>query len=183
MDATVVASMLTRGESPDLFQLQEQQYHTMATEYATRNVGQGIPLTAFSERVYGMRKDDVSIIPEAECPREVSELVRHKMAVARQFQDGNGNTIKEWRFRHDKVMDFFIVQAFLGKDKENPRPAEHLGDPRVRGVYFLLAQLLPLEAAEQLREKLIQYAADTKDHTVRADFIQRLRVRQVPAGD
>ena len=63
--------------------------------------------------------------------------------------------LKEWRFRHDKVMDFFIVQAFLGED--NTRPAEHLGDARFRGVYFLLAQLMPLDVAEQLRETLIQY--------------------------
>jgi hypothetical protein len=52
-----------------------------------------------------------------------------------------------------------------------------MGDPRFRGVYFLLAILLPLEAAQELREKLIQYAADTKDHTVSDTFVQLLRSR------
>jgi hypothetical protein len=73
-------------------------------------------------------------------------------------------------------MEFFLVQTFLGVD--NNRPQEHLGDPRFRGVYFLLALLLPLEDSEALRERLIQYAADTKDHMVSDTFIQLLRSRQ-----
>ena len=179
MDATVVAMMLAHGDTPDLFHLQEQQYRIMAADYQATHAGQSFPLASFAEQVYQMRIADHSIIAEADFPREVSALVAHKMVVVHQFQEGSGETIKEWRFRHDKVMDFFIVQAFLGT--QNPRPAEHLDDPRFRGVYFLLAQLLPLADAEQLRETLIQYAADSKDHTVSDDFIQRLRVRQAPA--
>jgi hypothetical protein len=38
----------------------------------------------------------------------------------------------------------------------------HINDPRFRGVYFLLATLLPLDAAQQLREDLIQYAAEPR---------------------
>jgi hypothetical protein len=44
-------------------------------------------------------------------------------------------------------------------------------------VYFLLGTLLPLDAAKELREKLIQYAADTKNHTVSDTFVQLLRIR------
>ena len=80
----------------------------------------------------------------------------------------NGS-ILEWHFRHDKIMEFFIVQSFLGDS--NDRPQQHLGDPRFRGVYFLLALLLSLEEAELLREQLIHYAADTKDHNVSDTFI------------
>ncbi len=75
----------------------------------------------------------------------------------------------------------FIVQAFLGADNE--RPGKHLSDARFRGVYFLLAQLLPLNAAERLREQLIQYAADTMDHSASDDFIRRPRIRQAPLAD
>ena len=181
MDATVVAAMLMHGDNPDLFQLQQQQYDIMAADYAARSAGQDFPLSAFSERVYQMRCNDISTIPEADFPREVKALVDHKMAIVLQFQDGSGDAQKQWRFRHDKVMDFFIVQAFLGED--NARPAEHLGDARFRSVYFLLAQLMPLDAAEQLCEQLIQYAADSKDHSVSDSFVQRLRVRQAPQGD
>ncbi len=45
-------------------------------------------------------------------------------------------------------------------------------------MYFLLANLLPLDEAEKLRENLIQYAADSGDHTVSDRFIQILRTRR-----
>ncbi|MCP6762507.1 MAG: hypothetical protein NHB32_27985 [Fischerella sp. CENA71] len=46
-------------------------------------------------------------------------------------------------------MDFFLVQNFLGQDDEvETRLIDHMGDPRFRGVYFLLAILLPLDAAK-----------------------------------
>jgi len=52
-----------------------------------------------------------------------------------------------------------------------------MSDPRFRGVYFLLATLLDLNKAKALREELIQYAANTKDHTVSDTFVQLLRSR------
>ena len=64
----------------------------------------------------------------------------------------------------------------MGKDNELPN--QHKNDPRFRGVYFLLANLMPLDEAAKLREDLIQYAADTGDHTVSDPFIQILRTRQ-----
>jgi len=42
----------------------------------------------------------------------------------------------------------------------------------------LLVNLLPLDDAEMLREELIQYSADTGDHTVRDRFVQLLRTRK-----
>lgn len=54
-----------------------------------------------------------------------------------------------------------------------------MSDPRFRGVYFLLAKLMPISDALALREELINYAADTRDHTVSDDFVQLLRSRKV----
>ncbi len=100
------------------------------------------------------------------------------MVVRRQWKDEKEEAHKEWYFRHDKIMDFFLVQNFLGKsDGAETRLIDHIGDPRFRGVYFLLATLLPVDDAKQLRERLIQYAADTKDHTVSDTFVQLLRTR------
>jgi hypothetical protein len=73
-----------------------------------------------------------------------------------------------------KSDDIARKAAEILKDKKED---DHMGDPRFRGVYFLLATLLPLDDAKQLREKLIQYAADTKDHTVSDTFVQLLRTR------
>lgn len=70
------------------------------------------------------------------------------------------------------------MQTFLGKSEAiEERLKTHVSDSRFRGVYFLLATLLPLDAAQRLREDLIQYAADTKDHTVSDTFVQLLRSR------
>lgn len=44
----------------------------------------------------------------------------------------------------------------------------------------MLATMMPLDAAQNLRENLIQYAADTKDRNVSDTFVQILRSRQIP---
>ncbi len=103
-------------------------------------------------------------------------MEHHKMVVRREMVDRSNQATTEWHFRHDKVMEFFIVQTFLGQGNE--RPVQHLGDTRFRGVYFLLAMLMPLSDAQALRERLIDYAADTKDHTVSDTFVQLLRSRK-----
>ena len=97
------------------------------------------------------------------------------MAVSRSLDEG-GKSRTEWHFRHDKIADFFVVQAFLGP--ANDKPEKHLGDARFRGVYLQLARLLPLEDARALERRLIDYAADTQDHTVSDTFIQLLRPRR-----
>jgi len=41
----------------------------------------------------------------------------------------------------------------------------------------MLAAMLPIKEARLLRERLINYAADTKDHSVSDAFVQILRSR------
>lgn len=176
MDLTVVASILAAGNQPDLFHLHEQQYHVMADEYHEKHLGHEFPLELFSEVIYQMRLDDIATLPEDKFFQEIVCLERHKMVVSRQSLDIEGKPKKEWYFRHDKIAEFFILQAFLSHPEQQE---QHLGDPRFRGVYFLLANFLKLEDAIALREVLIQYAADTKDHTVSDTFVQLLRSRKV----
>jgi hypothetical protein len=174
MELTIVAQMLAKGKQPDLLNLQQQQYEVMATEYERIN-GTEFPLKSFAEMAYQMRLDDQVLIPSETWQKELLCMERYKMVLCRLVSDHDGKSVKQWRFRHDKIQEFFIVQTFLGTD--NDKPQKHIHDPRFRGVYFLLATMLPLEAAMQLRETLIQYAADTKDHTVSDTFIQLLRSR------
>ena len=169
MDLTLVAQMLAAGEKPDLLSLQQQQYELMAAEYKQKCM-KPFPLTEFSERVYQLRLDDETSLAESVFPEELRCMGRFKMVLSRQCPDGEGNPVTHWYFRHDKIMEFFIVQTFLGKD--NPRVIDHIDDPRFRGVYFLLANLMPLEAAMGLREELILYAAQTQDHNVSDPFVQ-----------
>lgn len=175
MDLTIVAQMIAHGEKPDLLNLQQQQYQYMAQEYEQLYLRK-FPLEAFAETVYQMRLQDQIAIPADKWFEELICMERYKMVFCRLFVDHAGNDRKEWYFRHDKIQDFFIVHTFLGEG--NDLPNKHISDPRFRGVYFLLATLLPWNAAWQLRETLIQYAANTKDHTVSDTFVQLLLSRQ-----
>ncbi|NES22077.1 MAG: HEAT repeat domain-containing protein [Symploca sp. SIO3E6] len=184
MDLTLISLMLSQGKTPDLFHLQEQQYHQMAEEFL-KEWRYEFPLKKFSQAVYQMRLNDEKALPAADFYQELLSLEdeKYKMAVSRQWTDREGKSKKEWYFRHDKIMDFFLVQNFLGNSEEaEARLIDHMNDPRFRGVYFLLATLLPLTAAQELREQLIQYAADTKDHTVSDTFVQILRSRKVESA-
>lgn len=175
MDLTLISHMLATNQKPDLFHLQKQQYDLMIKDYNNIYPGEEFPLKKFSQKVYEMRLEDKAVIPE-EFQRELLTMERHKMVLKRHIQDREGVSVIEWRFRHDKVMEFFIVQTFLGP--HNERPVQHLGDPKFRGLYFLLAILMPLEEAGILREEIINYAADNKDHTVSDTFIRLLRARR-----
>ncbi|MBW4589048.1 MAG: HEAT repeat domain-containing protein [Aetokthonos hydrillicola CCALA 1050] len=179
MDLTLVGLMLAQGEQPDLFRLQAQQYRLMAAEYQQKWKHE-FPLPKFSQLVYQMRLNDESAIPKDEFEQELISMEdeKYKMVVSRQWKNLDGEPQKSWYFRHDKIMEFFLVQNFLGKSEEvESRINEHLGDPRFRGVYLLLANLLPLEVALELREKLIQHAVNTKDYTLVGTFVQLLTLR------
>ncbi|HYO69885.1 MAG TPA: hypothetical protein VEU33_27795 [Archangium sp.] len=175
MDLTVVAQLLSLEQRPDLFNLGWQQYELMAKDYREIHLGD-FPLKEFAEEAYQMRLQDRTALPEERFGEELPHLERFKLVVRRQWKSLDGKEQREWRFRHDKLHEFFIAQTFLGEG--NPRPAEHLADPRFRGVYFLLALLLEPAEARALREMLVDYAAATRDHTVSDDFVNVLNTRR-----
>jgi hypothetical protein len=88
-----------------------------------------------------MRLADEREIPSDQFGTELECMEQFKMVLRREGPNGK----RHWRFRHDKVMDFFIVQASLGP--KNSRAMDHLADPRFHGVYFQLAALLPYDEA------------------------------------
>lgn len=182
MDLSVVGQLIINDLVPDLLQLQQQQYTLMAQEYE-QSWNQKFPLQQFSEFVYQRRLNDSYGMTGEEFYQALSimEQEQHRMVLSRQWKDASGEPKKEWSFRHDKIMEFFLVQSFLGPHPEaQEKRHQHLGDPRFRGIYLLLARLLPQEAALALREELIHYAADTKDHTVSDNYVQILRSRLTP---
>ena len=185
MDLTVVAQLLMRNEKPDLYNLQEQQYQQMADSFANYSPDHEFPKERFAECVYKMRLDDKMAIPSDEFKNEIACMEQHKMVVPRYvavLSDSSKakDPEKEWYFRHDKIMEYFIASTFF--DSENGRMEQHLDDSRFRGVYFLLALLLPHDQASQLREIIIQHAADTHDHTVSDQFIKIFRSRKKKAA-
>ena len=179
MDLTLVALMLSQGQQPNLFRLQEQQYQLMAAEYQ-REWKREFPLTRFSQAVYQMRLNDETTIPSSKFKRELISLEdeKYKIVISRQRRNEKGGIEKSWYFRHDKIMEFFLVQNFLGgSEAVRERVDRHINDTRFRGVYLLLANLLALDDALELRERIIEYAANNKDHTLSDKFVQLLQLR------
>ncbi|GGA29450.1 hypothetical protein CYANOKiyG1_45860 [Okeania sp. KiyG1] len=172
MDLTIVAQILAQGKNPDLLNLQQQQYNVMAAAYEQINFD-SFPLTEFAETAYQMRLNDEINIP-SEWKKELHCMENYKMVLRRQ-RHVEGNSGSQWYFRHDKIQEYFIVQTFFGEG--NQKLEQHINDPRFRGVYLLLATLLPYNEALLLREKLLINAAETKDHVVSDQFIQRLNSR------
>ena len=145
MDLTLVALMLSQGKTPDLFRLQEQQYNQMAEEFMHQWKYE-FPLERFSQAVYQMRLNDENTLPAGQFLPELQALEdkKYKMVVSRQSWDREGKVQKEWYFRHDKIMDFFLVQNFFGESTEaETRLIDHMGDPRFRGVYTKSGLTLP----------------------------------------
>lgn len=175
MDLTVVAQMLAAGHMPNLFHLRQQQYALMARDYLSIHLAP-FPLGEFAEEAYLMRLEERAGIPEDAYARELLRLEAARLVVRRQWSSPGGEECREWRFRHDKIQEFFIAQTFLGE--HNERIFQHMEDPRFRGVYFLLALLLAPEEARRLRELLVERAARTHDHTVSDDFVNLFKTRQ-----
>jgi hypothetical protein len=181
MDLTLVAHLLAAGQTPDLMALQQQEYELMADDYRRLHLGETFPLSRVAEAAYQMRLSDCYSLPADDFPKAIQCMARHRLVLGRYGRDAAGAVVQEWHFRHDKIWEFFIVQSFLGEGvTAQERLSQHLADPRFRGVYFLLATLMPLQAAHNLREQLIQYAADSKDHTVSDTFVQLMRSRTSP---
>jgi hypothetical protein len=140
MNLTMVALLGAYGKDPDLLHLREQQYQMMAEEYERLHQGQSFPLIQFSEQMYQMRLNDAMMLPWNRFPDEMTCMEYYKMVARRQSFDIYGNPTTEWHFRHDKIMEFFIAQAFVGNG--NHRFNRHFEDLRFRGVYALLETLL-----------------------------------------
>ncbi len=178
LDLAIVAEMLARGETPDVFNLQQQFFDLMAKDYAHENSGQVFPLKKFADNVYELRKQDEWMTKLRDFwAMELDYLARHRLMVRRDVETGNALDKKietRWSFRHDKIQDFFLSEAFLASSE---RQNEHMGDARFRGVYLYLARRLSLEKALNLRDRLTEFAADHTDNSVSDAYIQTLRTR------
>ncbi len=176
MDLTVIADMIALDEQPNLLNLREQQYTVMAEDYRHRHNGRSFPLVEFAERAFDLRLSDCDHFEDGEFSEELARMEAHRMIVWRPSYDEEHNEIVAGFFRHEKVLDFFLYQAFTGDNKD--RQHEYFSDARFRGVYLLLAILLPYEHAMQLRERLVDLAAETKDHSLSDQFVLLLQQRR-----
>jgi hypothetical protein len=180
LDATVAAELIAQGNTPDVLDLREQQYGEMAAQYKDK-FGMEFQLQKVAETAYEMRVAGREEFVTEGLEREIAYMEDHRMLVEKSFiQDTDGKEKKWWVFRHEKFLEFFVVHAFRGANRE--RREKHLGEPPFRGVYLRLALVLPMMDAEVLREILIVFAAATGDHSVSDDYIRILKQRQTRCG-
>ncbi|NJL11483.1 MAG: hypothetical protein HC908_18795 [Calothrix sp. SM1_7_51] len=100
MDLSLVSTMISQSEHPDLFNLQQQQYNLMSAEYQ-REWKHDFPLKKFSMRIYQLRCNDETALPSDEFNKEIMSMEdeKYKMVVRREWSDINSNkTAKRMEF-------------------------------------------------------------------------------------
>jgi hypothetical protein len=172
MDLTTIALILAGGGTPDLLNLQRTAYLQAAAQYSAENQGAEFPLTAFSEHVYEQRckaagqERELIVLRERRFAAECDVLADRRLLLKTMEVDTEGKQVPAWRFRHDKVLDFFLYVAITSPASMKERVRQHVGDTRFRGVYLLLALREPLDRAKEIRDHLADYATDTRDHVL-----------------
>jgi hypothetical protein len=131
------------------------------TEGFREREGRDFQLKRFAERVYEWRRSDEPDIHTEGFEPEIASLVQDRLMLKRTetiTKDKGLEEISRWFFRHDKIMEFFLLPAFM---EDRARREEHFLDEHFWGVYELLAVRLPDEEEEPLHQFLIERAADT----------------------
>ena len=178
MDATLAAELLAIGETPDVFRLVEQHYRVMAGDFRQMH-GIDFPLRRFSERVYEARSSGDPYVRPQDFDAEVASLTGHKLMIRcteRVKKEKREEEVNRWFFRHDKIMEFFLLPAFMDEEK-SARKYDHVQDGQFIGVYELLAVRLPDKEEENLQQFLIGWAADTNESELLNRYTRARRLR------
>ena len=179
IDLTTAARILVSGGKPTLTNLQEQQFQWMKGEFNDTHRGQEFPLKQLSENVYERRLRDELALDSEQFFEAIQTMAIHKMVLERNDEDATGKPTRNWFFRHDKIRDYFLMQAVLSQQAE--RIPKHIDDPRFRGVYLMLAPQLPPDQARDLKDSLVERASETKDHNLSDAVVQLLKTRRAPS--
>ena len=171
MDLTTVAEMLWRGIEPDPFKLRQQQYEVMAGEYKSTYLHE-FPLAPLADAAYKTKVQGSDVIVDGLEGGVLELLAKHKLITRRGTESSDEAEI---RFRHEKILDFFVAKHFvLNVDLQR----KHLLDRRFAGVYWLLAFIMPLDEATELRNLAVEMAAERGEHIVADKFVTASMIRR-----
>ena len=145
MECVFAAELLAAGLVPEPGLVLAQIYRLMAEEFQAKR-GIPFPESRFAERVFTWRQSGEPYVDIQGFEHEALYLEKHKLM--RKLAAGGKDDANPWVFRHDKVMDFFLLPAFCGEHKE--RRYEVVADGRFSGVYEGLAGVLPSDEADAL---------------------------------
>lgn len=161
MNLSLIALLLAYGKEPAFAKLPEQCYQLLAEEYQRQNQGQPFPLVQFAERVYLMRLNDEASIPYSRFAKEIACLESYRMILSRNSFDSYGKPVTEYYFRHEKIVEFFIAQAFLNSNHN--RIEKHHDDPRFYGVSAMLKSSDLIDARSHDRSENADFMAENLD--------------------
>lgn len=164
MDAALAATLIARNEAPDTFDLVEERYRVMAQRWQQER-RKLFPLHAFSERVYEWRVSGEPYINTYGFEEEVFALAEDRLMIRRAdvitSEDGY-YIVQRWLFRHERIMDFFLLPAFMNENKTPRRYEDRIDEYEpFMGVYELLSVRLPDDEEKRFHQRLIERAAET----------------------
>jgi hypothetical protein len=173
MDLFYASELIAAGLMPRPTEMVGQAFR-LAEQHYLNVEKREFPTAQFAKRVVELRLADRNWLDPGEFANEQPTLENYRLLVRTTIRDQDGNEESRARFRHDKVVDFFLKLAF---DNDPALQLAHFDDPRFRGVYLLYAQTAPIDIARRLRDQLVRRAATTRDHTLSDEFVRRLSLR------
>ncbi len=178
MDLTYASELISAGLMPRPDEMVGQAFE-LARRHYVEIAKREFPTSQFAKRVVDLRLADRNWLETGDFANEQASLETYRLLVRADILDEDGRAESRLRFRHDKVMDFFLKLAF----DENPAAQiANFDDPRFRGVYLLYAQTAEIEVARHLRDQLVLRAATTRDHALSDEFVRRLSLRDTGAA-
>jgi hypothetical protein len=101
MEAVLAAELLAAGQTPDPNRLLKQRMEHLAEDY-TAQCGGEFPAAAFAEHLKTWRASGAPLLRMDVFSGVAAFLAKHRLL--RKSADG----VEAWRFRHDKVMEWFL---------------------------------------------------------------------------
>jgi hypothetical protein len=184
MECAMAAELLSINQPPNIGRMQAQFQQLMEEDFR-RIHGRDFPREQFAERVFEWRQSGRAYLEVKDFESEVECLVMHKLMRERtdsiKQKDGTIRNERRWVFRHDKVMESLLIPAFTGDHRD--RRFKLWADVRFTGIYDLLAEMLPLGEADELKAFLVERSAEANDNTLSNRFIRLLYIRELsPEG-
>ena len=106
-DLTFAADLLSRDQRPYPGALIEQAYELTKAAYERRHK-RAFPEARFAALAYERRLSDRNDLQEEEVRNEIASLTEYRLL--RRWEDvQDAKPHVEWRFRHDRVMNFFLA--------------------------------------------------------------------------
>ena len=169
MDITVACELISFNIRPKQSKIIQQYYEKVNSEYERVNFDISFPLSEFAMHILDLKLADKHYLEDEKFKNEYIILNKFKMVVP--LLNYGDKLIEKWVFRHDKIKDFFLAYAF---SKMSINDLTNLSiDPSYVNTFLMFFELELTSNLNELKEKIIEYAALTKSHTVSDAIVEK----------